>query len=295
MDSAVGDTTYAPVEILTPAERAAPMVFSSPHSGRDYPASFLAQSPLDPVTLRRSEDSFVDEIFAAAPRCGAPLLKALFPRAYCDPNREPFELDPSMFAGRLPDFVNTRSRRVAAGLGTIARVVASGAEIYDRKLRFDEALARIEMNYRPYHAALTALIAETRRHFGTCVLIECHSMPSIGGPMEDDAGKRRRVDIILGDGHGNSCAPGPDRPRRSPARRAGLSGNPQRAPTPAASLRATMAGRAAACTRCRSRSTAPSIWTSAVSSGAPSMRQLTESFTAVIEGLCDAGPQVLAA
>ena len=294
MDSAVGDTTYAPVEVLTPAERAAPMVFSSPHSGRDYPASFLAQSPLDPVTLRRSEDSFVDEIFAAAPHCGAPLLKALFPRAYCDPNREPFELDPSMFAGRLPDFVNTRSPRVAAGLGTIARVVASAAEIYGRKLRFDEALARIEMNYRPYHAALTALIADTRRHFGTCVVIECHSMPSIGGPMEDDAGKRRRVDMILGDGHGNSCAPGLTglvetllveqgyRVTRNAPYSGGFITRNYGRPRGGVHALQIEINRALYMDECRIER-------------APSMRQLTENFTAMIEGLCDAGPQVLAA
>ena len=196
------------IEILSPARQTAPLVFSSPHSGRVYPAAFLAAAALDPLTLRRSEDSFVDELFAHAPHAGAPLLKALFPRAYVDPNREPYELDPAMFAGRLPDFVNRRSPRVAAGLGTIARVVASGAEIYAGKLDFAEAQARIDNLYRPYHAALDHLVAATRRQFGCCILVDCHSMPSVGGPLENDAGKRRQVDMIVGDGHGSSCAPG---------------------------------------------------------------------------------------
>ena len=103
-----------PVEILTPPEQTAPVIFSSPHSGRDYNAAFLAQSKLDPVTLRRSEDSFVDEIFGKAPLYGAPLLKALFPRAFVDPNREPFELDPRMFRDRLPAYANVKSPRVAS-------------------------------------------------------------------------------------------------------------------------------------------------------------------------------------
>ncbi|MDE0781263.1 MAG: N-formylglutamate amidohydrolase, partial [Alphaproteobacteria bacterium] len=184
----------------------APLVFSSPHSGRDYPVEFLASSQLDAKAIRRSEDSFVDELFAQAPNLGAPLLKALFPRAFVDPNREPYELDPSMFADPLPEFVNRRSSRVAAGLGTIARVVANGAEIYSCKLDFDEANARIERYYRPYHDALEDLIAHTQSMFGTCILIDCHSMPSIGGPMENDAGRRRQVDFILGDAHGRSCA-----------------------------------------------------------------------------------------
>lgn len=196
------------IEILSPARQTAPIVFSSPHSGRAYPAAFLANAALDPMTIRRSEDCFVDELFAHAPHAGAPLLKALFPRAYVDPNREPYELDPGMFSGRLPDFVNRRSPRVAAGLGTIARVVASGAEIYAGKLEIGEALARIDTLYRPYHDALADLVDTTQSQFGYCILVDCHSMPSIGGPMENDAGKRRQVDMILGDGHGSTCAPG---------------------------------------------------------------------------------------
>ncbi len=196
------------IEILSPPQQLAPVVFSSPHSGRAYPAAFLAAAALDPVAIRRSEDCFVDELFAHAPHAGAPLLKALFPRAYVDPNREPFELDPAMFAGPLPDFVNRRSPRVAAGLGTIARVVASGAEIYAGKLDFAEARARIDTLYRPYHAALENLVETTHRRFGYCLLVDCHSMPSVGGPMETDAGKRRQVDMILGDGHGTTCADG---------------------------------------------------------------------------------------
>ncbi len=196
----------AAIEILAPAEQRVPLVFSSPHSGRDYPAAFLAASKLDALAIRRSEDSFVDELFGHVPQLGAPLLRALFPRAFVDPNREPYELDPAMFTTPLPAFVNRRSPRVAAGLGTIARVVANGSEIYSTKLDFEEANERIERCYRPYHDALEELIAHTRTMFGTCVLIDCHSMPSIGGPMENDAGRRRQVDFILGDAHGRSCA-----------------------------------------------------------------------------------------
>ena len=206
MDRKTVNDSDAVIEILSPAEQRVPLVFSSPHSGRDYPAAFLAASKLDALAIRRSEDSFVDELFGHIPQLGAPLLRALFPRAFVDPNREPYELDPAMFTTPLPAFVNRRSPRVAAGLGTIARVVANGSEIYSGKLDFDEANERIERCYRPYHDALEDLIAHTRTMFGTCVLIDCHSMPSIGGPMENDAGRRRQVDFILGDAHGRSCA-----------------------------------------------------------------------------------------
>jgi len=194
------------VDILAPARRAAPLVFSSPHSGRDYPAAFVRQARLDPLGLRRSEDAFVDDIFAAVPEHGAPLVRALFPRAFVDPNREPFELDPRMFTGALPTYANTASPRVAAGLGTIARVVTNGEEFYAGRLTVDEGLDRIARYYEPYHAALRREIAAAREAFGHCVLIDCHSMPSVGGPMDFDAG-RRRVDFILGDAHGRACSP----------------------------------------------------------------------------------------
>src|SRR5579885_3631289 len=142
------------IRLRQPAAHTLPLVLSSPHSGAAYPAEFVAASRLDPLTLRRSEDSFVDEIFAAAPRLGAPLLAARFPRAYLDVNREAWELDPTMFADALPDWVNVRSPRVRMGLGTIARVVASGEEIYGAKLSFAEARVRVEQLYHPYHAAL---------------------------------------------------------------------------------------------------------------------------------------------
>jgi N-formylglutamate amidohydrolase len=192
--------------VCAPARQSAPVVFCSPHSGTDYGEAFRRESRLDFATLRKSEDSHVDELFGAAPAQGSPLLCALFPRAYIDPNREPFELDQAMFEEPLPEYVNTASPRVAAGLGTIARVVCNGAEIYRQRLRFADALERINRYYRPYHQALVDLIEETRRGFGRAVVIDCHSMPSVGGPMDRDPGDKR-VDFVLGDAYGTSCDP----------------------------------------------------------------------------------------
>ena len=197
----VGDA----VEILAPRMQTAPLVLSSPHSGSDYSEDFLGASRLNAFDLRRSEDSFVNELFSLAPHHGVPLMHALFPRAYVDPNREAYELDPNMFQGDLPAYVKTRSDRVRAGFGTIARVVANGAEIYREKLHFADAAARIERYYEPYHATLRGLIDETRERFSFAILIDCHSMPSVGGPSDRDAGLRR-TDIVLGDRFGTACA-----------------------------------------------------------------------------------------
>ena len=190
------------LDLRRPAACTLPLVLASPHSGADYPEEFLAASRLDPLTLRRSEDSYVDRLFAAAPELGAPLLAARFPRAYLDPNREAWELDPTMFADPLPGFVNARSPRVRMGLGTIARIVASGEEIYARKLRFAEARARVETLYQPYHQALRRLVGETETAFGGYLLLDCHSMPSAAS----GAGGQEPADIVLGDCHGISCA-----------------------------------------------------------------------------------------
>lgn len=206
MSNLLHNKDFAPYDILRPKDWTAPLVFASPHSGRNYPEAFVKASRLDPVSLRRSEDAFVDELFAAAPDVGAPLLRAHFPRVFVDPNREPYELDPDMFESPLPYHVNTTSPRVAAGLGTMARVVTSGEEVYRDKLRFEDAEKAIEATYVPYHEALRGLLDEAQQRFGCCLLIDCHSMPSIGGPMDRDPGFRR-VDFILGDRHGTSCAP----------------------------------------------------------------------------------------
>lgn len=192
-------------DLLRPAQHSVPLVFVSAHSGRDYSTDFLAATRLDATTLRKSEDAFVEELFAAAPGLGAPLLAARFPRAWCDANREAWELDPGMFDEPLPDWVNSASPRVGAGLGTIARVVANGEAIYRHRLSFREAELRVRLSWEPFHAALAALICETRDRFGACLLVDCHSMPSPAGPTGGQGIEAPQ--FVLGDAHGSSCAP----------------------------------------------------------------------------------------
>ncbi len=189
-----------PFEVIEPPRLAAPLVFDSPHSGSRYPRAFLAASRLDPLTLRRSEDAFVDELFLPCVALGAPLLRARFPRAFLDLNREPFELDPRMFDGPLPDYVNTRSLRVAAGLGTIPRVVGDAQPIYRGRVAAADALARVATLHRPYHQRLAGLIERTRARFGVAILVDCHSMPSTLAEVGS-------LDIVLGDRFGASAAP----------------------------------------------------------------------------------------
>ncbi len=194
--------TAPPYVVLAPTEQTVPLVVVSAHSGRDYPADFLAGSLLDLTALRRSEDTDTDWLFAAAPALGAPLLCANFPRAMCDANRAKWELDPAMFDEALPAYVTRDGPRVAAGIGTIARVIASGEAIHRGKMSFATAASRIERCWQPFHDALAELVAATVLKFGHCVLIDAHSMPS----QSQRAG--RAADVVLGDAHGMSCGAG---------------------------------------------------------------------------------------
>lgn len=186
-----------PVQILRPKQQTVPFVFASPHSGRLYPESFVRESRLNPLMLRRSEDAFTDGLFGSVAGFGAPLVCARFPRAYVDANRAPGELDPHMFDAALPFAVDAPSPRVAAGLGVIPRLVREGAEIYRARLAVEEAAVRLAGLYYPYHEALARVVEETLVRFGCAVVIDCHSMPSTPSAPS----------IVFGDCHGRSISP----------------------------------------------------------------------------------------
>jgi N-formylglutamate amidohydrolase len=192
-----------PFTVARPRVQTAPFVWCSPHSGRTYPAAFLASVRLSAHALRKSEDCYVDDLVRSVSTLGAPLLAAHFPRAYLDVNREPYELDPELFLEVLPDYANSRSARVVGGLGTIARIVADGEDIYAAPLSLAAALARIDLLYKPFHAALTELLDATYNQFGYSILIDCHSMPSqLLTPSAPS-----RPDFVLGDRFGAACHP----------------------------------------------------------------------------------------
>jgi N-formylglutamate amidohydrolase len=190
-----------PFSVVGAENQRVPIIFNSPHSGRVYPSVFIESSRLSAQALRKSEDAYVDELLASAPEHGAVLMHAHFPRAYIDINREPYELDPLLFAGRLPDFVNSQSLRAIGGLGTIARIVNDKEEIYHGPLKLETAFVRIERLYKPYHNTLRTLLQSTHTQFGTVFMLDCHSMPS----QQSERGGW--PDFVLGDRFGASCAP----------------------------------------------------------------------------------------
>ncbi len=189
--------------LLQPTRHSSAVIFASPHSGARYPDRFLAQTVLNAVQIRSSEDAFVDQLFATAPLHGAPLLVAAVPRAYLDLNRAPDELDPALIEGitRAP-----HNPRVSSGLGVIPRVVAGGRAIYRGKLALTEVESRITRYWHPYHRALRQVIEDTHARFGQAILIDCHSMPHEAIEHHARPGNPT-PDVVLGDRFGASAAP----------------------------------------------------------------------------------------
>ena len=183
--------------LYEPVELTSCVVFASPHSGRGYSLEFLDQSRLDSHAIRASEDAFVDHLFQLVTDFGAPLLAACAPRAYVDLNRACDELDPALIYGVRSVGLNAR---VAAGLGVVPRVVAIGRPIYNGKISMQEAQARLQDIWHPYHQRLQALLDATRAKFGHVVLIDCHSMPHLAVNMEKRSDTPAQ--IILGDRFG---------------------------------------------------------------------------------------------
>ncbi len=203
MQFGASDSFDPPFRLDTPLSGVTPVLFNSPHSGSIYPQALLDAARLDRLALRRSEDVDVDRLFEGVIAQGGSLMRVEFPRAYVDVNREPYELDPKMFGGRLPPFANTRSLRVASGLGTIPRTVGEGLDIYHTPPTLDEALERIEALYKPYHRALARALVSAQRRHGLAVLVDCHSMPSAAVARSEAL----HCDMVIGDRFGTSADP----------------------------------------------------------------------------------------
>lgn len=185
-------------ELALPAPQTTSVIFSSPHSGRAYTTGFMEQSVLDELSIRSSEDAFVDQLFGTAPQSGAPLISAVMPRAFLDLNRSYDELDPALIDGVTSRCHNPR---IASGLGVIPRVVSNGRNIYRQKLSLHDANRRINRYWHPYHDQLCAMMHQTRAAFGKAILIDCHSMPSEAIQSAQRPG-RFKPDVVIGDRFG---------------------------------------------------------------------------------------------
>lgn len=192
------------LEIQGPKSAAIPLVLDSPHSGRGFPADFGAA--VSETDLREGEDSFVDELYAGAAELGAPLLAALWPRTYLDPNRNAADVDLDLIEGKWPGEYRP-SGKAKIGKALIWRTLEDGRPIYSRKLFPEVIQERIRQFHSPYHGAIQKLLNETHARFGKVFHINCHSMRSVSGKQSFDGEGNARADFVLGDRDGTSCDP----------------------------------------------------------------------------------------
>ncbi len=185
---------------LDPKADRIPLVFDSPHSGRECPDDFDSSVPLD--ILRTSEDAYVDELFTGAVDCGATLLAALFPRYYIDPNRAADDIDAALFDEPWPTPLNP-SDKTEWGMGLVRRYLLKGVKLYDRPLTVPEVMRRIEDFYDPYHTALGGIIDDFHGSHGESWHVNCHSMKPVGNPMNVDNGVSR-PDFVISDREGET-------------------------------------------------------------------------------------------
>lgn len=201
MASILAQKTQLSYVLHAPEATLAPILLSSPHSGRNYTNAFLQSSPLDILRLRNSEDAYVDEFLHHIEALGLTWIEALTPRAFVDLNRSERELDPLLIFDKIPSHRIDQTHRVASGLGVIPRVVSSGLEIYAQKLSLEDITLRLNEHYHPYHAQLSSSLKQLHTKFGHAVLLDIHSMPSRIG------GKKLAADVVIGDNYGKSCSP----------------------------------------------------------------------------------------
>ena len=188
-----------------PPAAAVPLVLDSPHSGQDFPADFdAAVSRFD---LREGEDCFIDELYAPATELGVPLLAALFPRTYLDPNRHSGDIDLDLIEGGHWPHEHVPSGKARIGKALIWRTLDDGRPIYSRKLAVDEVVERIERCHAPYHARLRQTLEQTQRRFGAVYHVNCHSMPAVGGKQGEGGAGKPRAEFVLGDRDGSTCDP----------------------------------------------------------------------------------------
>jgi N-formylglutamate amidohydrolase len=186
-----------------PATPDIPLVFDSPHSGGMFPDDFGAA--VDEHALREGTDFYVDELYATAPRHGAPLLAAQFPRTYLDPNRHAGDVDLDLLDGAWPDELRP-SGKAKIGKSLVWRLLDDGRPIYARRLPVEEVRRRIERFHAPYHAALRGLLDAAHARHGAVWHINCHSMKGVAGRKSEDGEGSVRADFVLGDRDGSTCS-----------------------------------------------------------------------------------------
>jgi N-formylglutamate amidohydrolase len=181
-----------PFRRIGPARASSPVVIAVPHAGRVYPAALAATQAVPLSVLERLEDRYADRLIRAALARGAVGIVAEIARAWIDLNRAPDEVEPPESSDAVAS-----SRRARIGLGLVPSRLG-GRKLFQRRPTPEEVAARLASVHQPYHQAVGDALTEAVAIHGRALLIDCHSMPPLGGPNP--------AQVVVGDLHGRSAA-----------------------------------------------------------------------------------------
>lgn len=177
-----------------PAVPSTPVVVSVPHAGTAVDGFGQALAPA--LDVRCDADLFVDRLYDGL--CAGAFVRARLSRFVCDLNRHPDDVS----ARAVPAHPAPRN---TDGRGFVWEVTTAGAPALARPLDIDEWRARRDV-HAEYHAALAEALRRAKDRFGFAILVDGHSMPSVGRQGHADPGQPR-AEIVPGDRMGTSCAP----------------------------------------------------------------------------------------
>lgn len=177
-----------------------PVLVTVPHAGRDYPAPMAELVKVSIAELVALEDRHVDFLAEGCVAAGIPVLVARRPRAWIDLNRAENEVDADMIAGLEWQELPTASRKVRAGLGLIPKRLGRVDNFWNGKIAREALNIRIERHYRPFHAAISAILERMLKRHGYALVLDLHSMPPLAL-----RGGRPSPEIVIGDLHGRSA------------------------------------------------------------------------------------------
>jgi N-formylglutamate deformylase len=177
-----------------------PVVLSVPHAG--IGTSGFEGALAASLDVRGDADLFVDRLYgvdaAADATSRSVYVAATLSRFVCDMNRNPDDVSP----GAVPDHPAPQN---TDGRGFVWAVTTGGAPALARPLTLEEWRAR-QAVHAAYHAAIGEALGRARDRFGFALLVDGHSMPSVGRAGHKDPG-RSRAEVVPGDRDGTSCSP----------------------------------------------------------------------------------------
>lgn len=190
-------TEYFRVE--RPTVEALPIVVDVPHAGEWIPPVVEAEMSVGPRPPKRDLDLFTDRMWEHAPSVGATLIESKVSRYVIDLNRAADDISAVAVDGAVsvdePGYYQER--------GVVWRTTTDGTPVIPAPMAQSAYQRRIDTFWRPYHAALREELERIRDEFGFAILVDGHSMPSLGRTLRRS--DNRRADIVPGDLDGTSC------------------------------------------------------------------------------------------